>query len=146
MPAKPHTAIPVHVYYPISDVHTSNTTISFPYFSFQLPGDSTVYRWQIHPVNDGPLRYTLIADHEDDNNCNHRDARIRAIYYHIGHEGSLFVPHSEGILLLPVLEDVHSLFIVSSLVGLLEQVRGMRKPKTRESKAKRSLLARLVKH
>lgn len=107
-----------------------------------------VYRWQIHPVDDGPLRYILVADqHEDDAENGPQDANVKAIYYHIGNEGSVFAPESEGVLLVPGIDDVNSTMVVASLVRLLALVRGMRRPRTSPLEStphdKRSLLARI---
>lgn len=119
--------IDVSTTYPLPSLKTNVGALHFPYFRFSLPRDAAIYEWQIHPLDHGTLRYTLIDLSADPTEV--QDANIRAIYHHIGYHGSLFLPQSEGVLLLPELnEETDRLLesvIVSSLVGLLWRIRGM---------------------
>ncbi|OAQ66311.1 hypothetical protein VFPPC_14322 [Pochonia chlamydosporia 170] len=119
--------------YPLPSLETNVGALHFPYFRFSLPNESAIYEWQIHPLDYGTLRYTLLQLNDDkpgeETSPVSRDSNIKAIYHHIGYHGSLFVPQSEGVLLVPenfTEEDVRlESVIVSSLVGLLWRIRGM---------------------
>lgn len=135
--------IPMTVSFPIPPTLRSGRAVPHPYFALSRPGDTTTatLQWQIHPVQDGPLRYTLIdlaaeeaasemplVEVEVEEQLAAQSG-IRAIYHHIGLGTSLSIDHSEGILLLPepvgpedaAWEGV----VVASLLGLLSQVRGI---------------------
>lgn len=101
------------VTHPIAPSETRVGTITHPYFTFEVPGvfGPTVFQWQIHPKENGPLRYTLVAvspseleqlqlQHPQEGPTT---AKIRAIYHHIGLGASLSQSYSEGVLLLPPL-------------------------------------------
>lgn len=134
--------------YPLPSLETNVGALHFPYFRFSLPNESAIYEWQIHPLDYGTLRYTLLQLNDDkpgeETSPVSRDSNIKAIYHHIGYHGSLFVPQSEGVLLVPenfTEEDVWlESVIVSSLVGLLWRIRGMeikeREPKVSGKKRK----------
>lgn len=127
--------IAIEAAYPLPSLRTSAGIIRFPYFRFNIPRTSISYEWQIHPRDHGTLRYTLVAseerifdiDSESENDT--PSSNIKAIYHHVGHDGSLFLPQSEGVLLLPELDGGKDSemeeVIVASLVGLLWRVRGM---------------------
>lgn len=128
------TVVGVSTFYPLPDVQTHKTRFSFPYFEILLPHGTKLYQWQIHPVDDGPLRYTLVS--RDRNSMHtalpagHRDEdSVVAVYYHVGQVSSLFTSHSEGILLLPECGGLSlpEQTIVASLVGVLFRVRSMRR-------------------
>lgn len=91
--------------------------------------------------NPGSLRYDLI----DQNRKfpNDENDSIVAIYHHCGFEKDLHATFSEGIVLLPVMEDpVLDITIVSSLLFLLHSVR-KQDPRVKKSRA-RSILRRFV--
>ncbi|KAG5972170.1 hypothetical protein E4U55_000885 [Claviceps digitariae] len=142
--------IDISTRYPVRRVRTNAGLIRFPYFSFRLDegsGSASVgYEWQMHPLDHGTLRYTLFRIHgqgsaqqqqqqqqqqeeEEEEEQGHENGDIVAVYHHIGHDGSLFQPTSEGVLLLPALEAqtrrLLEAITVASLVGLLWRIRGM---------------------
>jgi hypothetical protein len=99
------------------------------------------FKWQLHMDNPGSLRYDLI----DQNRKfpNDENDSIVAIYHHCGFEKDLHATFSEGIVLLPVMEDpVLDITIVSSLLFLLHSVR-KQDPRVKKSRA-RSILRRFV--
>ncbi|KAH8905304.1 hypothetical protein BR93DRAFT_780754 [Coniochaeta sp. PMI_546] len=120
--------VPVQMSFPIPDSMTKAGVSRNPYFSFSLPGSYTTLQWQIHPVEDGPLRYTLVAMNPGEDEA--QSEKVQAIYHHMGLGTSLStMQHSEGILLLPPCQDgqdsAQEAVIVASLLGLLWRVRGM---------------------
>ncbi|KAG6029811.1 hypothetical protein E4U41_000261 [Claviceps citrina] len=130
--------VQVSTRHPLWRLKANAGVIRFPYFGFSLQGDGPVhgYEWQIHPLDHGTLRYTLLRvrshaqpGREAPSLRHYDDADIVAIYHHLGHDGSLFLPTSEGVLLLPALEAETSPLLemaaVASLVGLLWRIRGM---------------------
>jgi hypothetical protein len=125
--------------------------LRFPYFSFSSPDGTAVYEWQIHPQEHGTLRYTLVQLNDEASGTDtDSSSSVRAIYHHIGYHGSLFLPQSEGVLLLPELSNNGNEWlesvIVASLIGLLWRIRGMEigetEPKA-DRKKKRSLIKRV---
>lgn len=146
--------IDISTTYPIQQLRTNAGVIQFPYFAFSLDDGSIRYEWQIHPLDHGTLRYTLLRLRStalpEAPPRQHENAHIVAIYHHIGHDGSLFLPTSEGVLLLPALEKDTSplleMVTVASLVGLLWRVRGMEireAESVNETQKRRSLLQRI---
>ncbi|RDA88962.1 hypothetical protein CP532_0665, partial [Ophiocordyceps camponoti-leonardi (nom. inval.)] len=84
----------VSISYPVPDTVSSAGTARHPYFALgngSLPSSPTL-QWQILPIEDGPLRYTLVELTTPVN--------IRAIYHHLGPGSSLSMPVSEGVLLV----------------------------------------------
>lgn len=126
------TRIEMSTTYPLPGLRTNAGVIRFPYFRFSLPGCG-VYEWQIHPRDHGTLRYTLmqiqLGGGDKRSEADSGDGSIKAIYHHIGHDRSLFLHQSQGILLLPELKDARDgqleAVVVASLVGLLWRIRGM---------------------
>lgn len=110
-----------------------------PFFTIYRPGEAElstpILQWQIRPVSDGPLRYTLVdlAAAEAVRGMplaeNPTESRpdIKAIYHHVGLVDSLEQDHSEGILLLPEPVGRENAAwegaVIASLLGLLAQVR-----------------------
>ncbi|OIW34698.1 hypothetical protein CONLIGDRAFT_709987 [Coniochaeta ligniaria NRRL 30616] len=146
--------VPVQMSFPIPDSPTKAGISRNPYFSFSLPGSTAIFQWQIHPVEHGPLRYTLVAI---DPGSSPRDGaaqsgeKVQAIYHHIGLGTSLStMQHSEGILLLPPCRDgqesAQEGVIVASLLGLLWRVRGMgdRGRRTSEGGRRNSLFGKML--
>ncbi|KAK0636416.1 hypothetical protein B0T17DRAFT_613150 [Bombardia bombarda] len=151
--------------FPIPPTIWGSDTIHHPYFTLRgistnshtptptSPGNNNgegIYflpprlEWQIHPIADGPLRYTLVDPSRDEqhNNSKHDVAtdekRVWAIYHDMGWGKSLWQGCSEGMLLLPErrngdmekenwkkkeADDLLEGIIVTSLLGVLRQVR-----------------------
>lgn len=119
--------------------------IKHPYFTFSNAAlfDDQIFQWQVHPVMDGPNRYTLVSaqnpkkaaatppENGDGSPTEHpeRDSEIKAIYNHIGLSSTVSQGISEGFLLLPAgtskdneeWEDV----MVSSLLTVLRTIRNI---------------------
>lgn len=102
--------VAVGVSYPIPASVTRVGTIAHPYFTFEVPGvfGQTVFQWQIHPKENGSLRYTLMAiptrqeeTEQVAGEAKQAEAETRAIYHHIGLGASLSQGYSEGVLHLP---------------------------------------------
>ncbi|KGO70270.1 hypothetical protein PITC_020890 [Penicillium italicum] len=134
------TEILLNVTYPIAPSSTRNGIVTHPYFNFQVPDSkagSTTYQWQIHPSRNGRLRYTLVrspAPQHDQQEPS--DADIQAVYYHIGLDDSLYLPHSEGILLLPAGQiSAGESIVVSSALGMLWRLRELHRGKGKLAKA-----------
>lgn len=106
-----------------------------PWFKITSTEMPTSYQWQIHPVEHGPLRYTLIEfpSSQDASALEPENQhRIKAIYYNVGVGASLVQPFSEGVLLLPANKNMSSDLenaAVTSLIGLLWMSRGVQKVK-----------------
>jgi hypothetical protein len=113
--------------YPLPDKETKKQLIRYSYLTMssnsadnetQLSG----LEWQVHPVDNGPLRYELV-DPEQKRQDN-GDNSIRAIYHHHGFENDLPTSYSHGILLLPFdSSPLLDITVVSSLLVLLSTVR-----------------------
>ncbi|EFY92044.1 hypothetical protein MAC_01992 [Metarhizium acridum CQMa 102] len=141
--------------YPLPRLESMVAALHFPYSRFSIPNTASVYEWQIHPLDHGTLRYTLAElggeTCQGETDSGPQDSNIKAIYHHIGHHGSLFLPHSEGVLLLPETANEHDgwleLVIVSSLIGLLWRIRGMEikddEPQAASVKKRPSLMKRV---
>ncbi|RYO97162.1 hypothetical protein DL764_007366 [Monosporascus ibericus] len=85
---------------------------------------SRVLQWQVHPAEDGPLRYTLVRLGSGEKCTNDS---IEAIYYDMGWEKPLARGYNEGVLLLPgsgIMSSTES-FIVSSTLAILAELRGL---------------------
>ncbi|GFF53230.1 transcription factor kayak [Aspergillus udagawae] len=123
--------VAVGVSYPIPPSVTKVGTVKHPYFHFRMPFESKMaqFEWQVHPVEHGPLRYTLVrmpGEETTDESSAEPEADVHAIYHHIGLGVSMSVPHSEGVLLLPPCTDPKSeAIIVASVLGMLRRVRGL---------------------
>jgi hypothetical protein len=123
--------VAVGVSYPIPPSVTKVGTVKHPYFHFRMPVESKMaqFEWQVHPVEHGPLRYTLVrmpGEETTDESSAEPEADMHAIYHHIGLGVSMSVPHSEGVLLLPPCTDPKSeAMIVASVLGMLRWVRGL---------------------
>lgn len=125
-----------------------------PWFTITSTESPTSYQWQIHPVEHGPLQYTLIElpspKHDASTVEPENQHRIKAIYHNVGVGTSLVQPFSEGVLLLPTGKDTGADFeavVVTSLIGLLWKARGVQtvkvkvpgaKGETAKSKSKKS--------
>ncbi|KAL3455037.1 hypothetical protein BJX64DRAFT_91258 [Aspergillus heterothallicus] len=142
------TAISVATTYPIPPSQTALGLISHPYFGYKLSSGSEAaqFQWEIHPVEDGPLRYTLVrsplgdSTADDPQSRTEADTAIEAIYHHIGIGMSLSQTYSEGVLLLPRggdsrAETAH----VASLLGMLWRLRRMDGAGTEGGGSKRRL-------
>ncbi|KAH8709176.1 hypothetical protein HC256_009099 [Beauveria bassiana] len=121
----------VRAFFPLPDAHSYKTTIFFPYFAFSSRSGYERYQWEVHPIQDGPMRYTLMSNKgKSEDTSRRQEGDIRAIYYHVGCGGSVFQPHSEGILLLPETSvdgpELEEEVVVASLIGVLMRVRSMR--------------------
>ncbi|RHZ63619.1 uncharacterized protein CDV56_108682 [Aspergillus thermomutatus] len=128
--AQPIDPVTVGISYPIPPSETKVGKVKHPYFHFRLPFESkmTQFDWQVHPVEHGPLRYTLVRLPEEtaDESSTEPKAEIHAIYHHIGLGVSMSVSHSEGVLLLPPCADPKSeAMIVASVLGMLWRLRGL---------------------
>jgi hypothetical protein len=146
--------VPVQMSSPIPDSITKVGISRNPYFSFSLPGSTATLQWQIHPIEHGPLRYTLVAT--DSRSVAEAGAapagqKVQAIYHHMGLGTSLStMQHSEGILLLPPCHDgqdsAQEGVVVASLLGSLWRMRGMAPPgrKASEGGAKKSLFGKML--
>lgn len=118
--------------YPIPPSKTRDGEVKHPYFSFQVPGQAgtTEFQWQIHPVENGSLRYTLVripqSGAADGQGSEVQKVEVEAIYYHIGVGASLSLPYSEGVLLLrsPSFADAGAeALVVGSMLGMLWRLR-----------------------
>jgi hypothetical protein len=103
-----------------------------PWFTTTPTESTSSYQWQIHPLEHGPLRYTLIElpppGHDASAVQPENQHLIRAIYHNAGVGASLGQPFSEGVLLLPTgkaMDTELEAVVVTSLVGLLWKARGM---------------------
>lgn len=105
-----------------------------PWFNIASTESPMLYQWQIHPVEHGPLRYTLIELPSPDANSSAVEPQnqrlIKAIYHNVGVGTSLVQPFSEGVLLLPKNnKDMNAELetaVVASLMGLLWKARGIK--------------------
>ncbi|KAL4895181.1 hypothetical protein BDV59DRAFT_174607 [Aspergillus ambiguus] len=110
--------------YPISASETREGTFKHPYFSFSVPREPGMptFQWQIHPVEHGPLRYTLVCIPPE--GAATGESQVQAIYHHIGLGVSLSQPHSEGVLLLaPSTSAATSAIIVATALAMLWELR-----------------------
>ncbi|KAF9882859.1 hypothetical protein FE257_004945 [Aspergillus nanangensis] len=122
--------IPLEITYPIPPSKTRDGTFKHPYFTFQVPGDSnagpSTFEWQIHPSQQGRMRYTLIRRSTSDQQQQQgsTDSDVQAIYYHIGVGASLSLSYSEGVLLLPAGHNsARENLVVASALGMLWRLR-----------------------
>lgn len=118
---------------------------SAPWFTLTSTESIASYQWQIHPLEHGPLRYTLIelpSSGQDSSAIQPKNQhRIRAIYHSIGVGTLMSQAFSEGVLLLPTGKDVDADFegvVVASLIGLLWKVRGMQTVRVKAPEAEQS--------
>ncbi|KAL3492437.1 hypothetical protein BJX62DRAFT_236255 [Aspergillus germanicus] len=130
------TPISLETTYPIAPSRTKFGTISHPYFHYPLSSGSNLaqLRWEIHPVQDGPLRYTLTRSALGPSALSEqygaesglRGPTIEAIYHHVGLGLSLSQAYSEGVLLLPPGTNPRAEAVyVASVLGMLWRLRGM---------------------
>ncbi|CEJ54856.1 hypothetical protein PMG11_01145 [Penicillium brasilianum] len=125
------TAISMSISYPIPPISIRKRVYVYPYFAFQIPGeDKTYLEWQIHPVSQGRLRYTLVRvpqKHETVEGAAPSiplDKDFLAVYHHVGDTVSLPLPTSEGVLLIsPDMNPETEAIVVASVLGLLWQLR-----------------------
>lgn len=101
-----------------------------PWFTITSTESPPSCQWQVHPVEHGPLRYTLIelpSPGHDASAVQPEDQhRIKAIYHNVGVGTSLAQPFSEGVLLLPANKEMDvntETVILTSLIGLLWMAR-----------------------
>ncbi|KUI71360.1 hypothetical protein VM1G_06767 [Cytospora mali] len=139
-----------------------------PWFTFTVPSlldDDRTLQWQVHPVEHGLLRYTLVelpgraavdddrwwedsreSDEEKPPYCaseRKNEHLIRAIYHNVGLGFCLSQPFSEGALLLQNdLDPEFEAIIVASLLGLLWRVRGEESKPRKNSRSEGSTPAR----
>lgn len=146
--------VPVRMTFPLPDSITRGGVARHPYFSFSLPGSTATLEWQVHPVEHGPLQYTLVA--VDSKSVAEAGAapmghEVQAIYHHKGLGASLStMQHSEGVLLLPACHDAHDtaqeVVIVATLLGSLSRLRGMvpRARRMSEGGPRKSLFGKML--
>lgn len=121
-------------FFPIPPSTRAGDVIHHPYFTLDVPlskndmSSTTPLEWQIYPIQDGPLRYTLV----DKGKPGDTAARIRAIYHDAGCSKPLSHGCSEGVLLLPEWAgeaDEEAAYtegvVVASILGVLWQVRAL---------------------
>lgn len=145
-PASTTISIPVGISFPVTPTISKFGSSRNPWFTFTVPSlldEERTLQWQMHPVTQGMLRYTLVeiplgtqtATSSGDGDAEgekvpfsaadpENEHLIRAIYHNVGLGFSLAQPFSEGALLVqndfdPELEAL----IVASLLGVLWRVR-----------------------
>lgn len=103
-----------------------------PWFTITSTESPTSYQWQVHPVEHGPLWYTLIElpspGHDASAVEPENQHRIKAMYHNVGVGTSLVQPFSEGVLLLPANKEMDAnleTVVLTSLMGLLWKARGV---------------------
>ncbi|KAL5358786.1 hypothetical protein BJX96DRAFT_147275 [Aspergillus floccosus] len=130
--------------YPISPSVTREGTFTHPYFSFSIPGAGDAnFQWQIHPVEHGPLRYTLVQMPPEDQTT--KGPEIQAIYQHVGLGASLSQSHSEGVLLLPSsVSPENCVMIVATALAMLSKLRAINTDQKGHKTAKESKHSRLA--
>lgn len=153
-PSSTTVEIQVKTSFPISATISKFGSSRHPWFTFTVPslleGERT-FQWQIHPVEHGLLRYTLVElPHGASSSLPHEkdipfsaaregnENLIRGIYHNVGLGFCLSQPYSEGALLLQNdLEPELEALMVASLLGLLWRVRSeeMRPRKSSKSEA-----------
>lgn len=117
--------------YPIPPTTFRKQVYTHPYFAFQIPGENDKsLEWQIHPVAQGRLRYTLVRIPGGQKALDAAtpsipsDQDVLAIYHHIGDTVSLPLPVSEGVLLIsPGMDSATEAIVVASAFGFLWQLR-----------------------
>ncbi|KAJ5550466.1 hypothetical protein N7535_001593 [Penicillium sp. DV-2018c] len=117
--------------YPISPTKFDKRVFVHPYYMLRIPGDDKMtLEWQIHPVEHGRLRYTLVRTPEVQPTVHRagsgvpRDEDVLAIYHHVGDGVSFPLPYSEGVLLLPPdMEPATETIVVASILAVLLQLR-----------------------
>lgn len=140
-PTTTTTDIPLTISFPIPPTISRFGSSRNAWFTFTVPSlldDERTLQWQIHPVEHGMLRYTLIElplgtpinttssgekpPFSATSQIN--EHLIRAVYFNVGLGFSLSQPFSEGALLLQSdLDPELEALIVASLLGLLWRVR-----------------------
>lgn len=169
-PSSTTTNIPVTMSFPLPPTISKFGSSRNAWFTFTIPSlleDETTLQWQVHPVEYGMLRYTLVqlpqqrapastcsspaniakgvrppfaATEEENENL------IRAIYHNVGLGFSLSQPFSEGALLLQHdLEPEVEALIVASILGLLWIARNEESNPRKYSKPGTNGLYKLVK-
>lgn len=158
-PSSTTTDIPVATSFPLPPTISKFGSSRNTWFTFTIPSlldDDKTLQWQVHPVEQGMLRYTLIElpkQGAPDSNSSHgqsvngekppfsvteekHEKLIRAIYHNVGLGFSLSQPFSEGALLLQHdLEAEMEALIVASLLGLLWRTRNEESSPRRYSKS-----------
>lgn len=159
--------IPLQVSFPVPPTTSKFSASRNAWLTFTVPNlldDERTLQWQIHPVEQGMLRYTLVEIPRDGNSeqvrtrtpaeDEHPDATshlpfsashpdneplIRAIYHNVGLGFSLSQPYSEGALWLQSDLDAElEALIVASLLGLLWRARGEENRPRKVSKSEAS--------
>lgn len=157
-PSSTTAEIPVSVSFPIAPTLSRFGSSRNAWFTFTVPSllnDEITLQWQMHPVQHGMLRYTLVEVPQHDpleaeNQFeSHREEDlppfsatreqnqnlVRAIYHNVGLGFSLSQPFSEGALLLQSdLDPEIEAIIVASLLGLLWRARKEESKPRRNSK------------
>ncbi|KAL2279247.1 hypothetical protein FJTKL_13615 [Diaporthe vaccinii] len=129
--AEVHTATMSHQVPPIT-TGAPTESCPGPWFTITSTESPTSYQWQVHPVEPGPLRYTLIElpspGHDASAVEPENQHRHRALYHNVGVGTSLVQPFSEGVLLLPAHKEMDAdldIVVLTSLIGLLWKARGV---------------------
>ncbi|KAL0939870.1 uncharacterized protein CTRU02_206480 [Colletotrichum truncatum] len=133
-------------FYPIPDTMTPQRPVRHPWFTIthetmnETPSQPPSLEWQTHPKEHGAMRYTLVDSGVD---ARKGTPTIYAIYHHVGIGFDLPHEYSEGILLLSGnLDGEAEILAVTSLLGLLRQVRHINRPVPRPRK--KSLIKRVL--
>lgn len=119
--------------YPIASTKFDKKEWVHPYFSFntsEIPDE--FLQWQIHPVSQGRLRYTLVRVHNSRSSDTSNpevplESDVVAIYQDIGNGISLPLAKNEGILLLSDMSAELEATVLVSALGMLEQLRRLSK-------------------
>lgn len=129
--AEVHTVTMSHHIPPVTTTETTEAC-PVPWFTVTSTELPTSYQWQVHPVEHGPLRYTLIELPSPGHGASavepQNQHRIKAIYHNVGVGTSLVQPFSEGVLLLPANKNMDAdleTVVLTSLMGLLWRARGV---------------------
>ncbi|KAJ0425220.1 hypothetical protein BJY00DRAFT_274990 [Aspergillus carlsbadensis] len=128
------TPISLETTYPIAPSRTKFGTIPHPFFHHPLSSGSRLaqLRWEIHPVEDGPLRYTLTRSalrtpalpEQFGADSAISGPSVEAIYHHVGLGLSLSQAHSEGVLLMrPGTDPRAEAVYVASVLAMLWRLR-----------------------
>lgn len=163
-PSSTTTDINVTMSFPIPATISRFGSSRHPWFTFTVPSlldDERTFQWQIHPVEHGLLRYTLVeipattastVNHMQDTDDKgipfsaskeENEDMILAIYHNVGLGFCLSQPYSEGALLLQNgLEPELEALLVASLLGLLWKVRNEEIQPRKNSKSEGSTLAK----
>lgn len=162
--------VPVSTSFPIAPTIRGLTRSPNPFFSFMIPTPTgpIPVQWQIHPMQHGLERYTLVnltsgySSSSDSASLSTfpssrrpgvddiaDESKTLAVYHHVGVALSLAQADSEGVLLLPDNDNpALEALVVTSLLGMLWQIRAMDGRNMKKEKSHRrakTLLGRAVK-